>query len=153
MRHRLSPAAIGRWSAGHPRRAIVAWLAFVTLAVAALALTGSKQLDNGAAGESARADATLNEHQVGLSQHEYGYLHDATLRATTPEFRTAIDAVAARMRRALGSPVTTEISDDRHSALVSGEIDRPFSTGALEASLAAVAASHPGLATVLSGEQ
>lgn len=48
MRSHLSPAAIGRWSAGHPWRAIGAWLLFVTAAVAALALTGSKQLANGA---------------------------------------------------------------------------------------------------------
>jgi hypothetical protein len=119
MSRHLSPAAIGRWSADRPWRAIAAWLVFVAVAVAALALTGSKQLASGGAGESARADALLNRHQVGLSQHEYGYLHDA-LRVTAPTFHAAIGAVAERMRKALGAPVTIEISADRDSALVGG---------------------------------
>jgi uncharacterized membrane protein YdfJ with MMPL/SSD domain len=153
MRNHLSPASIGRWSAGHPWRAIAAWLLFVAVAVAALALTGSKQLANGAAGESARADALLNRHQVGLSQHEYGYLHSDSQRIRTPEFQAAIDAVATRMRGALGSPVTTQVSSDRHSALVAAAIRRPFSIDALQTSVAAVAAAHPGLTTAVTGAQ
>ena len=153
MRHRLSPAAIGRWSASHPSRAVAVWVVFVVAAVAALALTGSKQLDNGGAGDSARADALLNRHQVGLSQQEYGYLHSEALTVAAPEFHTAIDAVAGRMRSALGTSVTIHVARDRHAALVSGEIRRSFSTAALEASLAAVAAAHPGLTTALAGEQ
>ena len=52
----LSPAAIGRWSARHPWLAIALWLGFVVACVAALAVTGSKQLHSGATGESARAE-------------------------------------------------------------------------------------------------
>jgi uncharacterized membrane protein YdfJ with MMPL/SSD domain len=153
MRHQLSPAAIGRWSAGHPWRAISTWLLFVVVAVAALALTGSKQLSNGGAGESVRADALLNRHQVGLSQREYGYLHDDAQRVTAPEFHAAINAVTRRMRRALRAPVMIQVSADRHSALVSGEIIRPFSTGDLQSSVAAVAAAHPGVTATLAGAQ
>src|SRR5689334_17000725 len=142
MSRHPSPARIGRWSMSHPWRAIAAWLVFVTLALAALALTGSKQLSNGGAGESARADTTLNQQQVGLSQREYGYLHSDSLPSRDPQFHAAIEAVAARMRAALGSPVRIRIAHDRHSALVAGEIRRSFSLSRLQASLAAVAATH-----------
>jgi uncharacterized membrane protein YdfJ with MMPL/SSD domain len=153
MRRHLSPAAIGRWSADHPWRAIGAWLVFVAVAVAALALTGSKQLESGGAGESARADALLNRHQVGLSQHEYGYLHDDAQRVAAPEFHAAINALTRRMRSALGTPIGIEVSADRHSALIGGEIGRPFSTSDLQASVAAVAAPHQGLTATLTGAQ
>ena len=153
MRTHLSPAGIGRWSAGHPWRAIGAWLLFVVVAVAALALTGSKQLDNGGAGESARADTLLNRHQVGLSQREYGYLHSSVLHAGDPRFQAATEAVAARMRSALGSPVTIHISSDRCSALVAGEIGRPFSISALQSSVEAVGTAYPGVTTAVTGAQ
>jgi RND superfamily putative drug exporter len=151
MRSHLSLAAIGRWSAGHPWRAIGVWLLFVAFAVAALALTGSKQLTNGGAGESARGDALLNRHQVGLSQREYVYLHSDALDVGAPGFQAALAAVSARVRSALGSPVTVEVSSDRHSALVGGEIRRAFSIGALQAAVGAVAAAHPGLTTAAAG--
>ena len=66
MYKRISPAHLGRWSIGHPRLAIVLWLAFVLIAVAAGAATGSKSLQNGALGESARGYALLDRHQAGL---------------------------------------------------------------------------------------
>jgi RND superfamily putative drug exporter len=137
----------------HPWRAIGAWLAFVLIALAALAWTGSKQLDNGAAGESARADTLLDRHQVGLSRREYGYLHSDSLRAGNPEFHAAIETVAARMRPALGSPVSVRISGDRHSALVAGAIGRSFSIDALQASVDAVGAAHPAVATAVAGAE
>ncbi len=143
MRRHLSPAGIGRWSAAHPWRAVGAWLLFVAVAVAALALTGSKQLSNGAAGESARADALLNRHQVGLSEREYGYLHSDSLQVGNPRFQEAIGAVANRMRSALGGPVTVHISGDRRSALVAGDINRSFSVAALQASVEAVETAQP----------
>jgi len=153
MRKHLSPAGIGRWSAAHPWRAVGAWLLFVAVAVAALALTGSKQLSNGAAGESARADALLNRHQVGLSQREYGYLHSDSLQVGDPRFRAAIAAVATRMRSAFGGPVTVHISGDRRSALVVGDINRSFSIAALQASVEAVGTAHPGVTTAVTGAQ
>lgn len=153
MKGLVSPAALGRWSSTHPCGAIGAWLLFVVVAVATLALTGSKQLANGAAGESARADASIDRHQVGLSQREYGYLHSDTLRADDPRFRDAIDAVAKRMQHAVGGPVAVHVSRDRRSALVAGEIDRSFSIGALQASVAAIGNAHPGVATAVTGAE
>jgi uncharacterized membrane protein YdfJ with MMPL/SSD domain len=153
MRRHLSPAGIGRWSAGHPWRAVGAWLLFVAVAVAALALTGSKQLSNGAAGESARADAVLNRHQVGLSEREYGYLHSDSLQVGDPRFRAAIAAVANRMRSALGNPVTVRTSGARRSALVVGDINRSFSIAALQASVEAVGTAQPAVTTAVTGAQ
>ncbi|MGH2970825.1 MAG: MMPL family transporter, partial [Gaiellaceae bacterium] len=153
MSTRFSPAGIGRWSMHHPWRAIGAWLAFVVIAVAALALTGSKQLQNGAAGESGRADALLNQHQVGLSQREYSYLHSDSLRVGNREFHVAIEVVAAQMRSALGSPVSVRFSSDRHAALVGGAIGRSFSIGTLSTSVEAVAAAHPGITIAVAGAE
>jgi uncharacterized membrane protein YdfJ with MMPL/SSD domain len=135
----------------HPWAAIGAWLAFVVIALAALALTGSKQLDNGAAGESGRADALLNQHQIGLRQREYGYLHSDSLRVGDRQFHTAIDAVGVRIRAALGSPVGIRLAGDGHAALFAGEIDRSFSVSALQRSVDAVAAAHPGITVAVAG--
>src|SRR5262249_25842562 len=104
MRRRLSPAAIGRWSARRPWLAIALWLGLVVACVAALAVTGSKQLRSGATGESARAESMMTAHQAFPPgwQPEYAYLHSAALRAGDPAFRAAITRVRATMERALG---------------------------------------------------
>jgi uncharacterized membrane protein YdfJ with MMPL/SSD domain len=151
MRTPLSPAVIGRWSMRHPWRALGAWLAFVVIAVAALALTGSKQLQNGAAGQSGRADTLLDRHQVGLSQREYAYLRSDAFRTDAPRFHAAIEAVAAQMRSALGSPVTVRSTNDLHAALVAGAIERSFSVATLNTSVEAVAADHPGITIAVAG--
>ena len=88
MIKRFSPTAIGRWSTRRPVLAIAAWLTFVVVAVLALSLTGSKPLDNGAVGESARGYALMDSHQLGLPSQQYAYLHSDSLiavRAGVPE--------------------------------------------------------------------
>ena len=94
MFKRFSPTAIGRWSTRRPVLAIAAWLTFVVLAVAALSLTGSKPLENGAVGESARGYALMDSHQLGLPAHEYAYLHSDSVTADDPAFHAAIGQVA-----------------------------------------------------------
>ena len=98
MIKRFSPTAIGRWSTRRPVLAIAAWLTFVVAAVVALSLTGSKPLDNGAVGESARGYAMMDSHRLGLPPQEYVYLHSDSLKAGSPAFRTAIGAVDGAMR-------------------------------------------------------
>jgi uncharacterized membrane protein YdfJ with MMPL/SSD domain len=142
MRAHLSPAAVGRWSARRPWLAIGAWLAFVVAAVAALALTGSNQLQSGATGESARAESLMNRHGAQSSQSEFVYLHSDTWRVSDPVFHAAITRVAASMRDALGAPVTPSVADGGHAALVSGEIARPFSSLALDAAVQAARGAH-----------
>ena len=79
MIKRFSPTAVGRWSTRRPALAIAAWFTFVLVAVLALSLTGSKPLDNGAVGESARGYALMDSHRLGLPEYEYAYLHSDSL--------------------------------------------------------------------------
>jgi uncharacterized membrane protein YdfJ with MMPL/SSD domain len=93
FRH-LSPTSVGRWSARRPWLAIAVWLAFVTAAVGALALTGSSSLQNGAVGESARGYAMMDARQLSI-----GPLQDANLRRVAdsirdPSVRASLQQVA-----------------------------------------------------------
>jgi uncharacterized membrane protein YdfJ with MMPL/SSD domain len=146
MRRRISPAAIGRWSARRPWLAVALWLGFVVVCVATLAVTGSKQLQNGSAGESARAESMMNTHQVFPpgGQLEYAYLHSDELRAGDRAFRAVVVKVRATMERALDGPppgpappgVTIRASADGHSVLVAVPPNNGFSTSALAAAVA-----------------
>jgi uncharacterized membrane protein YdfJ with MMPL/SSD domain len=151
MRTHLSPAALGHWSARHPWLAIAAWLAFVVIAVGALALTGSKPLQSGAVGESARGEAILDDHDVPLTQHQYAYLHSDIDRVSDPAFRRAIAQASSRLRAALDGTVTVQVSRDRRSALVGSTIRASYDVEALNASVQALGAAHPGLTAILYG--
>jgi RND superfamily putative drug exporter len=152
MRAFITPAAVGRWSARRPWLAIALWLTFVVAALGALVLTGSKQLQNGAVGESARADAVLDRHQLGRPPHAFAYLHSDTLRVGAPAFRASIHDLRARMT-ALGAAAGVQLSRSHHSALVGGNIDQPISVDQLQAVVAAVAADHPQVTAVLADVQ
>jgi RND superfamily putative drug exporter len=136
-------ATIGRWSIRRPWRAIAAWLAFVAIAVLAMALTGTKSLRNGAVGESARGYALMDAHRAWTPAREYGYVQSDALHAGDTPFRAAVKDVAARMRAGLGGDVTVSVSRSRHSALVTGIVRRPISIDALRASVLAAGAAHP----------
>jgi putative drug exporter of the RND superfamily len=146
---RFSPTAIGRWSTRRPVLAIVAWLTFVVVAVLALSLTGSKRLQNGAVGESARGYALMDAHHLGLPQHEYAYLHSSTLTAIDPAFRAAISQVSARMHGALGGSTHVAVARDQHAALVTGTPTGPFDSAGLQASVATIGSAHPGLTAIV----
>ena len=60
-----------------PRKAVVAWIVFVLAAVALGAVTGTKTLDNGAVGESARGYAIMNEHGLWGPAREVAYVASA----------------------------------------------------------------------------
>jgi RND superfamily putative drug exporter len=149
MIERFSPAAIGRWSTRRPALAIVAWMGFVAAAVLALSLTGSKPLANGAVGESARGYALMNSHQVELPPREYTYLHSGTLNTGDPGFRAAIAEVSSRMSAVLGGRADVTVARDRRAALVAVAPTRPFDAASLQASAAAVGATHPGVSAIL----
>ena len=136
MTRHLSPASIGRWSARRPWVAIGGWLGFVVLAVALLAITGSKSLDGSSTGESKRAEQIMLQHQPRPGQSEYAYLHSDSLRVDAAAFRSATAKVRTQMEDAVG-PATVSYSQDGHSALVAARLGRPFSTDALRASVAA----------------
>ena len=56
--------SIGRWSISHPRLAVAAWIVFVVACLALGVISGTKTLDNGAVGESARGYAIVNKHRL-----------------------------------------------------------------------------------------
>ena len=139
-------AAVGRWSAAHPWYAIALWLAFVAAALGALAVTGSKTLDNSSVGESKRGYALLdsrNNPNTWPTQWEYGYLHSAALRVTDPAFRSAIADIKNRMSAAAGTSVTVRTSADAHSALL--RVSATPGLGPLQPMLNAAAAAHPAI--------
>ena len=149
-------ATIGRWSTRHPWRAIVAWLAFVAVAVAAMVATGTETLQNGAVGESARGYEMLDANNLWPPPREIAYLHSTTLTVDDPEFRAAVTDVV----RHLGSQpvrITTPLQDrqlvarDKHSALVVASLTGGFAEDVRNAILAA-APGHPGVTIEETGD-
>ena len=136
----------------HPWQAILLWLAFVVVAIGLLAVTGSKQLQNGAVGESARADSLLDKHHLGRPPQAFAYLHSDTLRVTAPAFEAAIHDLEGRMT-VLGTTAGVQLSANHHSALVGGNIDQPIAQSDLQSAVAAVAAAHPQITAVLADVQ
>jgi RND superfamily putative drug exporter len=144
MRTRLAPAAIGRWSARRPWLAIGVWLAFVASTVVVLQATGTKTLQNGAVGDSARGYTMLEKNHVrGIPEFDYAYLHSASSPVDAPAFRSAIADVSKRMRAALDTPVTVRFSASGHSALLTARATQEFS--AVKSVLDAAARAHPDL--------
>jgi RND superfamily putative drug exporter len=151
---------MGRWSARHRKTAIFGWLALVIAAVALGSVVGTKQLgDNDTLpGESGKMQRILDE---GFEQPagEIVLIQSETSTATSPEFRAAIQDVVRRVS-ALGvvqnvdSPLAagneTQISADRHSAIVEFEIrgDDEKAVDKIDPVIEAVdaaAAAHPQL--------
>ena len=93
---RISPGHIGRWSARHPWRALAIWLGFVTACVALGAVTGTRTLPNGAAGESARGLAVMARQGLGPPR-EYAYLHSGTQVSSDPGFAAAVRDLERRI--------------------------------------------------------
>jgi RND superfamily putative drug exporter len=148
MAARISPTSIGRWSTRRPWLAIALWLVFVVAAAAALAFTGSKQLQNGAVGQSARGYTLLNGHQIGAPPEEYVYLHSNSLDTTSPVFRAAVRTISTDLSAAVGGPVTVATSSDHHAALVSAQLTGPLQGGLLQRALARLHANDPQLQAV-----
>jgi uncharacterized membrane protein YdfJ with MMPL/SSD domain len=153
-------ARMGRWSARHRKIAIFGWLAFVVAAVALGSVLGTRQLgeNDTLPGESGRVARILDE---GFPQPagETVLIQSKTLTAKTPAFEAAIDdvvravsavPVVANMRDPLDPANTGQISADRHSAIVSFDIegDAEEAVDKIDPVIAAVdtaAAGHPQL--------
>ncbi len=116
--------AIGRWSTRRPWLAIGCWLGFVAVAVGAGVATGTRTLDNGALGESARGYAMLDANGLWPPSVEIAYVHSATLRVQDPPFRAALRDVAGRVSGdgTVASPLdaggSNLVARGGHSALV-----------------------------------
>jgi uncharacterized membrane protein YdfJ with MMPL/SSD domain len=135
-----------------PWRAIAVWLAFVVLALAAGAATGTEELQNGAVGESARGYDLIEQHGAWTAAREYGYLHSDSLTAGEQPFRAAVNDVAERLRTAVGGDVDTRVSQDRHSVLVAGIVRQFISIDQLRDSILGAAAAHPQVTIEQTGD-
>jgi uncharacterized membrane protein YdfJ with MMPL/SSD domain len=131
---------IGRWSLRHPRAAVAVWLAFIVACVALGAISGTKTLDNGAVGESARGYAIMDRQQLWGPPHELAYIH--ARRAPVP--LAAIRDVERRFR-ALGLEPERNVSADRRSAVVSTEFNADVPVERIRAAVAGAARTHPQL--------
>jgi uncharacterized membrane protein YdfJ with MMPL/SSD domain len=138
---------IGRWSIDHPRLALSAWLAFVVACVALGAISGTKTLDNGAVGESARGYRMMDKHGLWGPPRELGYLHSAHGRVP----RSAIDNVARRFR-ALGLTPELKVTADRRSAVVVADVRRQSDAERMRAAVASAARAYPELTIEETGD-
>src|SRR5436190_17899448 len=137
---------IGRWSIHHPRLALTAWIAFVVAAIALGAITGTKTLDNGAVGESARGYAVMDRYDLWGPGRELAYLHS---ERTVPE--RAIRDVERRLA-ALGVKVDHARSHDGRAAVVSAEVDSSAAVDGVRRAVAAAARAHPQIAIQETGD-
>ena len=153
-------AQAGHWSAGHRKTAILGWIAFVIVSAFIGGALGTKQIgsaDRGV-GQSGRADKVLNT-EFSTGAHEQVLIQSDTETIASPPFRRAIRDVQTRLSVLAGvahlrSPLATgnadQISNDRHSALVTFDLRGSSETAAervqpmLDATAAAQRAS-PGL--------
>ena len=139
--------SIGGWSIRKPRIAVAAWITFVVAAVALGVATGTKTLDNGAVGESARGYAIMNKHGLWGPGRELAYIH----ARRTPVPATAIRDIERRFT-ALGLKPDSAVSADRHSAVVSAELDRSVAIARIRNAVGAAARAHPALTIEETGD-
>src|SRR4051794_18586224 len=136
----------------HPWWAIASWLAFVAVALAALAVTGTEPLRNGAVGESGRGYALMDATRSWTPAREYAYVHrSATSRDDLP-FIVAVTDVKKVMRTQIQGPVSVRFSRDRHAALVVSTVQGFFSLDELRAAVAAAGARHPRVTVEETGD-
>jgi uncharacterized membrane protein YdfJ with MMPL/SSD domain len=154
-------ARAGRWSARHPWKAILAWLAFVIAAVMIGGAIGTQTLSDEeyGVGESGHADKVVGEAFPDQEDETVLVQSEDALTANDPRFRATVADVIRELGKTddvakVESPYTAanagNISRDRRSALVNFEI--PARPGVepdeqVEAPLATVsrlAESNPG---------
>jgi RND superfamily putative drug exporter len=152
----------GRWSARHPWRAILGWLAFVIVATVIGGSIGQKTLaeEDTANGESARAEQAYAAADFPEEAGEQVLVQArGDLRQGDPAFTAAITDVVARLERTpsvedVTSPLAKgnegQLSRDGRSALVTFVIagDDEAAEARVDGTLAATAAAqraHPEL--------
>jgi RND superfamily putative drug exporter len=157
---------LGSWSAEHPWRSIGLWLLLVVVAMFAGSAVGTAKLSMSDAGNgsSGKAEAVIN---AAFPQHatEQVLLHSTTLKATSPDFHSAVTDVMARVETTgqvtdVRSPYAPgargQISRNGHSALVQFDVKGDMNGSAKRVApvLGAVAAAgldHPGISIHESG--
>ena len=157
--HNLS-SRMGRWSARHRKIAIFGWLAMVLIAVLVGKAVGTTELKQNDAipGESGRASRVIDA-QYAPKANETVLIQSTTLTADDRTFRAAVSDVVRAVNGftvvgSVDSPYqpdnSTQISPDRHSALVnftfkSTAEDAMQISKPLEDAVLAVQEKHPQL--------
>jgi uncharacterized membrane protein YdfJ with MMPL/SSD domain len=126
-------ARAGRWSADHWKTAVLAWIAFVVVAIAAGTAAGTrsvKQADT-ASGDSRKAEQILATANFGRRAGESVLVRSATASVTDPAFRAAVRDVVSTVSKQpavvnVRSPYEPgnggQISKNRRAAIVQFEI-------------------------------
>ncbi|HVW47054.1 MAG TPA: MMPL family transporter, partial [Solirubrobacterales bacterium] len=150
----------GRWSAAHRKTAIWGWIAFVVAAIAIGGALGTKTLDDGGDGESARAEKTLEGGFPQSASETVLVQAKGHGSVCGKDGRAAIAAVESRLRRlpfveGLTGPYARgaegQISADGRSALIKFQIPEREGlepsdvVGRALAQVAVVGRAHPDL--------
>ncbi|MEV8530732.1 MMPL family transporter [Streptomyces sp. NPDC051211] len=150
------PVRMARWSAGHPWRAIVGWLLFVTLCLGAGIAAGGNPAatEDFRIGEAGRAEALAAEGGLQQRPLERVLIHarpgggpldaaaaDAAARDTVQRMRKLPEvlSVADPVRAADGSAVRVDVT------MKGAELEGKKHVDPLLAQTAEVQAAHPGL--------
>ena len=122
-------ARAGRWSAAHWKTATVAWIVFVVVAIFAGALAGNVSLKDSeqGTGETARAEAILEQAGFKTPANESVLVTSRTLKASSPAFKSTVADVLAGLKTMpqvtnLRTGQPGEISKDGHAQLVQFDI-------------------------------
>jgi RND superfamily putative drug exporter len=132
MRLNLAARA-GRWSAGHWKTAVSAWIGFCIVAIALGAVAGTRMLKDAdtAAGGSRKAEQMLQHAGFSSRAGESVLVRSQSRTLDDPAFRAAVADVvrtvqrtpqAQRVRSPLAAGNGGQVSQDRHAALVQFEI-------------------------------
>jgi len=152
---------MGRWSASHWKTAVFGWLVFVVAALALGMQVGTKQLktEDAGAGQSKKAATILKKAfpqadpltELVLIQSKTKTVDDAAFRATVQDVEQTIGGNAAikNLRSPLGTAHPDQVSDDRHSAMVTWDMKGKYDDAtpkidAIQAAIDKVADRHPG---------
>jgi len=118
--------------------------------------TGTKTLQNGAVGESARGYELMDANNLWPPPREIAYLHSATLTTADPAFRAAVADVVKRLGTqqveiATPSQDRQLVSTDAHSALVVASLTGG-SADQVRNTILAAAPAHPGVTIEETGD-
>jgi uncharacterized membrane protein YdfJ with MMPL/SSD domain len=154
-------ARMGRWSASHWKTAVIGWLVFVVAAFMIGAKVGTKNLKDQdySTGQSHKADLILKQgFPQSDPQTEFVLVQSTKLSVNAAAFRSTINDVVAAVKdnpniKNLKSPVDPAhpdlVSNDRSTAMVTFDMKGKYDHATkkidpIEASVAKVAAAHPG---------
>ena len=154
-------ARMGRWSASHWKTAVFGWLVFVVAAFMIGGMVGTQNIkdEDVNTGQSHKADQILKQgFPQSDPQTEFVLIQSSKLTVNAAAFSSTVKDVVAAVDgnpgvKNLKSPLDPangdQISDDRSTAMVTFDMkgkydDATKKIDAIEASVAKVAAAHPG---------